>query len=732
MTPAPALSPELLQQSVALARALAAAARNWALYPPDHPAVGAALGRLADALRESTSGAGFAFAVTPRTLLVAGVPLPDDPPVVETARLLHDRDILQATFLGDVPPAALQAFLALLARSTDDLRQSGGPGSAWAAAGHPSIVIEQIDYEEILKDKEVASPLDRRDDVWTSIVNIILQGEQQFDPAQQARLLEISRSALDIRELAGDVIAPKCTSDGSPLITTQAATVLAVFRHLASIVTVVEPDRLPEVMRNVAAATAALDPHVVLQMMQMDETAQETPMVARLSAAFDDQQVAQLLATALARDERATARLAQVFDTIAPDEQRKRRVLTMAQSMLSEHDFGKSGQFRAVWASMETLLLSYDESPYVSGGYQASLEGAAARGEMLAARELPVELPEWIASLEQDNVRGLSVRLITDLLRLEDDATRAAELTKDMGVLLEDLFLAGDFASALIVLQELQRAAGGTVAAAAARATLTSAADSPALREAAAAVGELDERVLQAFADCCSAIGPAAARALYPALQREEDTPGVRRARTIVGRFGAAAAVHLAALTDDHRWFVQRNAAQLLGATRSADAVPPLQALLRKGEPRVLRYAVTALAGIEDPAAARAVQTALRAATGDRRTAMIEALVAERDPRVVPMLVRILDDVDPFGPDLPVLLATLDAVRQLADDRAVGPVKRVMHRKRLFGGRKARAFKTASVEALVTIGTAAANSALDEAARTGDRLLKRLVKELRR
>jgi hypothetical protein len=732
MTPAPTLSPELIRQSLALARALAAAARTWALYPADHPAVGSALTRLGDTLRETTAGAGFAFAVTPRTLLVAGVPLPDDAPVVETARLLHDHDILQVTFLGDVPPAALQALLALLARSTDDLRQSGGPAPAWTAAGHPSIAIEQIDYEEILKDKEVAAPPDRRDDVWTSIVNVILQGEQQFDPAQQARLLEISRSALDIRELAGDVIAPKCTIDGSPLITTQAATVLAVFRHLASIVTVVEPDRLPEVMRNVAAATAGLDPHVVLQMMQMDEAVQETPMVARLSAAFDDQQVAQLLATALARDERATARLAQVFDTIAPDEPRKRRVLTMAKSMLSEHDFGKSGQFRAVWASMETLLLSYDERPYVSGGYQASLEGAAARGEMLAARELPPELPEWIASLEQDNVRGLSVLLITDLLRLEEDAARAAELTKDMGVLLEDLFLAGDFASALIVVQELQRASGGPVAGAAARATLTAAADSPSLREAAAALGELDHHALQAFADTCSAIGPSATRALYPALQSEDDTLTAQRARTIVGRFGAAAALHLAALTDDRRWFVQRNAAQLLGATRSAEAVPPLQSLLRKGEPRVLRHAVAALAGIDDPAAARAIQTALRAATGDRRAAMIDALVAGRDPRVVPMLVRILDDVDPFGPDLPVLLATLAAVQQLADDRAVGPVRRLMYRKRLFGGRKARAFKTASVEALVSIGTAAANTALDDAARTGDRLLKRLVKELRR
>jgi HEAT repeat protein len=730
MTQAPVLSPELVKQSIALARALAAAVRTWGLYPPEHPAVGTAVRRFADALRASTAGAAFAFGVTPQTLLVAGLPLPEDQPVTEAARLLHDRDILQISFLGEVPAEALHALLTLLTTAAADLRRAGGPAAAWTAGGHASVAIEQIDYEKILEDREVDAPVERRDDIWTSLVNAVLQGEQQFDAAQQQRLLEISRSAYDIGQLASDVIAPKRNLDGSPLITTQAATVLAVFRHLAGIVTVMEPERLPDVMRNVASATSALDPHVVLQMMQMDDGVQETPMVARITAAFDDAKVAQLLATALGRDGKASARLAQVFDTIAPDASRKQRVLSMAKTMLSEQDFGRSGQFRAVWSSMETLLLSYDETPYVSAGYQASLEGAVGRGEMLAARDLPPELPEWIETLEQDNVRTLSVMLITDLLRLEEAGTRAAELTRDMAGLADDLFLAGDFGNALLVLQELQRAGAGKVAAPAARAALTSVADSAALREAAGLLGELDESSVTTFAACCQAIGPGAVRALYPALQSETETPASQRARAVVLQYGATAALHLAALGDDPRWFVQRNAAQLLGATRSAEAVPPLLALLRKQDARVLRYAVAALAGIDDPSAARAVQTALRAATGASRSTVIEALVAERDPRVVPMLSRILAEIDPFGPDHDVLLDTLAAVRQLADERSVDPVVAVMRRKKLFARRKAKAFKTASVTALVAIGSPKAKRALDDAARAGDRVLKRVIRDV--
>jgi hypothetical protein len=44
-----------------------------------------------------------------------------------------------------------------------------------------------------------------------------------------------------------------------------------------------------------------------------------------------------------------------------------------------------------------------------------------------------------------------------------------------------------------------------------------------------------------------------------------------------------------------------------------------------------------------------------------------------------------------------------------------------------FGRRKLRALKTKSVGALVRIGTPKAAGALDEGARTGDRMLKKII-----
>ena len=726
------LSPELTRQSIALARSLSAAARNWRLYASDHPAVESAVKRLRDTIVQTVAGAAFTFGVTNKTLLVAGYPLPEEQSVQEAARFLHDHDILEISFIGDPDPAALSALLQMLARPPEEVRAEGGPEKAWAAMAHMSITIVQIDYEKILEDREVEHEVEKRDDIWRSVVNSIVEGRHSFDSVQQQRLLEISGSAFEIRELAGAVMAPKCNMDGSPMITTQAATVLATFRHLAGIVTVMDPERLPEVMRNVAAATSTLDPHVVMQIMQTDEGMQETQIIGQIAQAFDDEKVADLLATALARDGKATARLARIFDTIAPDAERKQRVLRMTKNMLSDQDFGKSTQFKAVWNSMEELLLSYDESPYVSAGYQASLEGAVGRSEMFASRDLPPELPEWVESLQQDNVRSLSVLLITDLLRIETTEQRATEIAHDMTALIEDLLMSGDFANSTMVLGELRKAMENKVAPAAARAALGTVGESMGLREAAAMLSDFDQATLDQFITCCEAIGPVSIRALHSTLQSEAETPAFARARDLVQRFGAAGVSHIAPLADDNRWFVQRNAAALLGSTRSPDAVPILQGLLRRNDARVLKQAVSALAGIDDPAAAKAVQTILRAATGSNRAAVVDALVAEKDPRVVPMLARILSESDPFSDDHQTVLDTLHAVEQLADERAVPAVDATMRKKKLFARKKARAFKGAAVQALKAIGTPKAQAALDDASRTGDRLLKRIVRDARR
>jgi hypothetical protein len=91
------------------------------------------------------------------------------------------------------------------------------------------------------------------------------------------------------------------------------------------------------------------------------------------------------------------------------------------------------------------------------------------------------------------------------------------------------------------------------------------------------------------------------------------------------------------------------------------------------------------------------------------------------------MLVRIVDESQVMGKDHEIVLETLSALGRVGTDAGIPTIVGVIGRRGWFRRARLRALKTAGVEALAHINSPAAASALDEAARTGDRMLKRIA-----
>jgi HEAT repeat protein len=726
------LSPELGRGVLQLARALLVAARNWTLYPPEHPTVGLSVTRLRETIEQSSLGSAFSIGITPDTLMVENAAADaTQVGIAEAAALLHDRDLIAITFVTEVPDECLRAFLRLLALDPAERRAQGGPAKIWQEQGHASLVLQQIDYARVLaRDQRDVPSSARRDDLWRSIVISMAGGQQAaFDEQAQERLLAIAGSPVDIADLATAVSASKCTADGSPMLSTQAATVLAAFRHLNGVVTVMSPERVPELMNNLASAARQLDPNLLMQLLlseDLDEDA--TRLVRELVRALDDETVAELLSKAVATQGTASDRIAAIFHSTAPDQERRQRVLTMTRKMLRQSDVG-TRQFETLSQSMDELLTQYNDEPYVSVPYRAALEGLGGRAERMAIAELPADLTDWIDTLGQENIRRLSVTMLIDLLSLERDAKLAAQVAEDMETLAEDLLLSGAYDDALNVTRALA-ARGATpdgVGRDACRAALDRLGESLAMRETSALIGDVDEASWTAIRAVMRTVGVSTIEALKPVVMTEDDTLTTTRAEDTIVAFGAPAVGRLAELVGDPRWFAQRRAARLLGRIAVPDAVPLLQPLLRQGDPRVAREAVTALGRIHDPAAARAIQIVLRASTGTVRRAVIDALVEGRDHRVVPLLVELIAQSRALGRDREVVLEMIAALAIVGSENAVPILIALARRRAWFARARLRALKEASVRALTELGGERARSALRDAAENGDRMLRKIV-----
>ena len=128
--------------------------RSWGFYPPEHPAVGdrgrAARRRVGGSDRRRHDAArGHAAGAAGRRPAARGAPTSS---VSECAELLHDRDILQITFVGAAAATRWCARCStMLTLDRETRRARGGPAAIWAAEDQTAILIEQIDYQEILE-----------------------------------------------------------------------------------------------------------------------------------------------------------------------------------------------------------------------------------------------------------------------------------------------------------------------------------------------------------------------------------------------------------------------------------------------------------------------------------------------------------------------------------------------------------------------------------------------------
>lgn len=158
----------------------------------------------------------------------------------------------------------------------------------------------------------------------------------------------------------------------------------------------------------------------------------------------------------------------------------------------------------------------------------------------------------------------------------------------------------------------------------------------------------------------------------------------------------------------DTRWFVVRNAADLLGEMRVQSAEPALLPLLEHADDRVRKSAANALINLGTTAGFRKVCEMLQAESPRTRAHAAMALASRRDERSTAQLRTVLED----EPDTEVQLALLAALGKIATPAAVEQLIRAAEPKRRLLERKPNSFRIAAIQALAEARTPAALAAL--------------------
>jgi hypothetical protein len=713
------LPSEVAASLTEFARTCKAAARAVSLYPDGHPAIGQSLARLAEATSRLTEHGPFAMQVHADELLVGGArPQRTDLAVSELAGLLHRHLIGGLTLNAGAAADSWRTLLLLLSRPPEDVRADGGIAHLWTTAGGPSIEIQEIDYTEVLREKQglaatlakivaaaIAGPqLDLDDTSMEALRNIVA------DPAKLAKLFE------QLAETAAR--SPEAAE-------MQTAAFVSLARGLAEFVSRTSPQQLDRLFEQLGEGARHMSVDGMLALLAERAGPQAMAggvnVVSSVIENMADGSVAGFVAGNVVAERGATERLAHAFQNLVPEFDRQRQLLALARDEVAASELGGDEGFPELWQHVEGMLTSYTDSRYVSEDYARELSQARTQptGVERTTDDPPERIAAWLATVTDAALRNLDRDLLTDLLSIEVDPLRWRDVADTVASHADDLVRVGYFEQAWHLVETLI-AEGGREAwrQPHAAAALERFGEGSLLKHVSTHLRSAGDPSFDRLKRLCHAIGPSIIVPLAEVLAAEQDARSRRRLRDILVEFGPRGAESVRPLMNAGNWEVRRTAAYLLREYGGIEGLKELVPLLADTEPLVQREAVQGLVLNGSDDASAILLRALTSASGRTRDTLLKEVLAMREDRAAAFHAYVVRHLEPAR--MPRLYAAaIEALGAAGGAEAVGALKLALHRGewwRLFANRRVRG---AAAQSLRRIGTPEALDALREASRTG-------------
>ena len=340
------LAPEETRRLIDFARAFKAAARAVVLYPSTHPTIGATLGRIADLTSVTSLSTPLRIAVLADSLLLEGLaPGRSDAAMSELAVLLHNHLIGELTVHPGGDVEAWRRFLVLVGRTPDDVRNKGGIAQLWNQMEERHVELREIDYAEVLRERDATGSSS-----WPDIVAHCLSGERRVPDEESRRFLVKAAGSLESLENLVATLDAAAVGAGMDE-PARAAALVRLLDRVAMAVTETSPEQIEPLMDNLATALTQLSPDMMLAVLAEPADSIETPgLIRSVLSHMSDRSMARFVARHAMAEATSTERLAQVFRTLVPEDQRD-RLLALAKMEASSavaaadtHGFEDSGK----------------------------------------------------------------------------------------------------------------------------------------------------------------------------------------------------------------------------------------------------------------------------------------------------------------------------------------------------------------------------------------------------
>ena len=701
------------------ARAVKAARRAVSMYPDEHPAVASALMQVTTVTARFDGPAErLEITVLPNRLLLNGRrPERTEAAVAELAQLLHRRAVGVIRIGPETDQADWRALLALLGRNEEELVAECGIAHIWAAASRPDVEIQEIDYEELLRERNNGSHID-----WDTIVSWCMDGVgDSLDDA----LLEELRGLLKEPEQFETFLERVLELDeGQNLSPSEQATGIVTFLSAC-----MQADRndARAVAERLEQAAEKFTPEMVLAVLgQARKSSDEkTAQVAAIIEQTSESAMATFVAKNVAASGgRATLCLAQALEALVPNAEEKERVVERARQEASAGPQGSEAGIDEAWREISELLTSYSDTQFVSEEYDGEL--AIMQAEAMDVDRVlddpPERVQDWLLTVSEDSILDFECSLLQDLLKREADSDEWREIGQVTVSGIDRRVAVGDLDGALALCTVLANGVTGG-------ATDT-------LRQAAAqlmsqlAVGPMANNVLDSLRspeevdlDTVVALvrlfGASIVAPLTEALVSETHRRAAERATQVMLRLDGFGWESIDKLRHAANPAVRRTAVGMLKSLGGDRAIEELTSMIHDADPHVQRDAVRALLGAGTDETFSVLEAfLLRSPSHDDA---LRQMLALRGGELAPFFRYMLRGVEMPKRGVMALQAhMIEAMGSFGDNVvAIEVLSKALHRGSWLAPRRTKRLREAAAAALRRIGSVGALKVLEDAVQGG-------------
>ena len=682
---------------------------------------------MADATARLTDRGPFALQVHADALLLDGArPQKPDLAVTELAGLLHRHLIGGVTVNSGAAADSWRTLLLLLSRPPEEVRADGGIAHLWATAGGPSIDLQEIDYTEVLREKEgLAATIDK---ILAAAMNVSVSGQVasatgQLDDPALAALADIVSDPGKLEELMKQLGVR--AGQGPQGAEIQTSTFLTLARGLVEYMSRTAPEKLQATFEQLGESVRHMPVDTLIGLLadrnRPEAMAGPVNVINSLVEHIPDGPAASFVASHVVAERGATERLAHAFQNLVPGFNRQRQLLALARDEAERSDLGQDESFPELWDRVEGMLTSYSDARYVSEDYARELSHARTQpiGVEGTGDDPPERIATWLATVSDAALRNLDRDLLTDLLHIEVDPLRWRDVADTVVSHADDLVRVGYFDQAWHLIETL--IAQGTQQEwrqEHANAALARFGEGSLLKHVSAHLRGAPDASFERLKRVCHAIGPSIIVPLAEVLAAEQDARSRRRLRDILIEFGPRGAETVRPLMNAGNWEVRRTAAYLLREFGGTEGLKELVPLLSDSEPLVQREAVQGLVlnGSEDASAI--LLQALNSASGRTKDTLIKEILGMREDRAAGFFAHFVRHTEPGR--IPALyVKAIEALGAAGGTEAVSALKIALNRGQWWSPFANRRHRSAAAQSLRRIGTPEALDTLRDASRSG-------------